>query len=82
MSFEEAYKQYLIYGSKHHKKQSFDTFKYKFNLRVLPFFKDYKLDEITSNDILDWQNYILTYNFNDFILINTSIFLQLLFCMQ
>ena len=65
MSFEEAYKQYLIYGSKHHKKQSFDTFKYKFNLRILPFFKDYKLDEITSNDILDWQNYILTYNFSN-----------------
>ena len=43
MSFEEAYKNYLIYASKQHKKQSFDTLKYKFELRVLPFFKKYNI---------------------------------------
>ena len=65
MNFNEVYKNYLIYASKQHKKQSFDTDKYKFELRILPFFKKYKLEDITSSDILAWQNYILTFNFSN-----------------
>lgn len=65
MNFNEVYKNYLIYASKQHKKQSFDTDKYKFELRILPFFKNYKLEDITSSDILAWQNYILTFNFSN-----------------
>lgn len=65
MSFEEAYNNYLIYASKQHKKQSFDTQKYKFELRIMPFFKNYNLEDITSNDILSWQNYIQTFNFSN-----------------
>lgn len=65
MSFEEAYKNYKIYASKRHKKQSFDTLTYKFNLRILPFFKDYNIEDLTSNVILDWQNYITTLNFTN-----------------
>lgn len=65
MDFNEVYKNYLIYASKQHKKQSFDTDKYKFELRILPFFKNYKLEDITSSDILAWQNYILTFNFSN-----------------
>ena len=65
MSFNEAYEEYLIYGSKRHKKQSFDTMSYKFKLRILPFFKDFNLEDITSNDILNWQNYITTFNFSN-----------------
>ena len=65
MSFEEAYKNYLIYASRRHKKQSFDTLTYKFNLRILPFFKNYNLKDITSSDILNWQNYISTFNFSN-----------------
>ena len=65
MSFKEAYENWKIYGSKHHKKQSFDTMSYKFNLRILPFFKDYNLEDITSSDILAWQEYILTFNFSN-----------------
>ena len=65
MSFEKAYKEYLIFASKQQKKQSFDTQKYKFELRIMPFFKKYDLKNITSNDILSWQNYILTFNFSN-----------------
>ena len=65
MSFEEAYKEYLNYGSRRHKKQSFDTMKYKFKLRILPFFKNFNIEEITCNDILEWQNYISTFNFSN-----------------
>ena len=65
MGFCEAYEEYLIYASKRHKKQSFDTISYKFNLRILPFFKDYKLEEITPNVILSWQDYILSFNFSN-----------------
>ena len=63
MSFEEAYKNYLIYASKQHKKQSFDTLKYKFELRVLPFFKKYNIEDIKSNDILSWEDYISAFNY-------------------
>ncbi len=65
MSFEEAYNEFKIYASKRHKKQSFDTISYKFKLRILPFFKDYNLENITSEDILSWQNYISTFNFSN-----------------
>ena len=65
MSFEEAYNNFKIYASKQHKKQSFDTVIYKFNLRILPFFKKYNIEDITSSDILDWENYISTFNFSN-----------------
>lgn len=65
MSFKEAYENYLIFASKQQKKQSFDTFKYKFELRVMPFFENYNLEDITCNDILSWQNYISSFNFSN-----------------
>ena len=65
MSFEEAYKNWKIYGSKRHKKQSFDTMSYKFNLHIFPFFKDYNLEDITINDILSWQDKILEKKFSN-----------------
>ena len=65
MSFEEAYAEFKIYAAKRHKKQSFDTYIYKFELRILPFFKKYNIEDITSKIILDWQDYILTFNFSN-----------------
>ena len=65
MSFKEAYNNWKIYGSKHHKKQSFDTMLYKFNFRIFPFFKDYDLDNIKTKDILLWQDYILSFNYSN-----------------
>ena len=75
MSFEEAYNEYLIYASKQHKKQSFDTLTYNFQYRILPFFKDYKLEDITSNDIISWQSYISTFNYSNNY--NTTLFYNL-----
>lgn len=75
MSFEEAYNEFKIYASKQHKKQSFDTLTYNFQLRILPFFKNYNIDQITSNDILIWQSYISTFNFSNNY--NTSLYYNL-----
>lgn len=72
MGFEEAYKNYLIYASKQHKKQSFDTLKYKFELRVLPFFKissirKIRIDKVLKNDLLSLKKYYeKVYNKSDF----------------
>ena len=75
MNFNEVYKNYLIYASKQHKKQSFDTLTYNFQYRILPFFKDYKLEDITSNDIISWQSYISTFNYSNNY--NTTLFYNL-----
>ncbi len=65
MSFNDAYNEYLIYASKRHKKQGFDTLKKNFNNHILPYFKDYDLCMITKKDIVNWQNDILTKNFSN-----------------
>lgn len=75
MNFEKVYNEYLIYASKQHKKQSFDTQKYKFELRILPFFKDFNIENITSNDILNWQQYVLSLGFSNNY--NTSLYYAL-----
>lgn len=75
MSFEEAYNEFLIYASKRHKKQSFDTIHRNFNIHILPFFKDIELRNLNMSNILEWQNDILTKNFsNNF---NNSLFYYL-----
>lgn len=63
MSFEEAYKKFLIYASKQHKKQSFDCLAYNFNLNILSYFKNYNLEDIDNNLIEEWQKKILQKNF-------------------
>ena len=65
MSFEEAYKNYLIYASSRHKKQGFDTITKNFKLHILPYFKDKKIVDITKLDIINWQNNILSLNFSN-----------------
>lgn len=63
MSFEEAYKNFLSYASKQHKKQSFDCLTYNFNSNILSYFKNYLLEEINNDLIEDWQKKILQKNF-------------------
>lgn len=65
MSFEKAYNEYLIYASKRHKKQSFDTIRQDFNKHILPYFSDKYVKEITKLDIIDWQNKILDLNYSN-----------------
>ena len=38
---------------------------YNFNRHILPFFKDCYLENITSIDIIKWQDYILSLNFSN-----------------
>ncbi|MDO4962601.1 MAG: site-specific integrase [bacterium] len=65
MSFEEAYNNYLEYASSRHKKQGFETIVKNFNLHILPYFKNRKLNSITKLDIINWQNNILQFNFSN-----------------
>lgn len=75
MLFEECYKNYLLFAKKQQKKQSFTTICYNFNKRILPYFKGMKIEEITSKDIIGWQDYILQFNFkNNF---NRALYYQL-----
>lgn len=82
MSFEEAYKNYLNYVSKRHKKQGLVALASNFNSRILPYFKGKDISNISKIDILGWQNYIYDLNFknsyNDKLLIELRKFLK--FC--
>ena len=53
MRFKDAYNEYLLYAKKLHKKQSFDTIRYDFKSKILPYFKDMYLDDINPvrNDL-------------------------------
>lgn len=63
MSFAEAYEGFKIYASKRHKKQSFECLLYNFNANILSYFKDYALEDITTINIMKWQDFILNKNF-------------------
>lgn len=58
MSFLEAYEEFKIYASKRHKKQSFECLLYNFNANILSYFKDYALKDISTTDIIKWQDFI------------------------
>ena len=63
--FLDVYNDYTLYAKKKQKNQSFTTMKYKFDLHVLPYFKDKYLEDISSKDILEWEEYILTLKFSN-----------------
>lgn len=65
LSFEDAYNQYLIYIENRRKEQSKKTLKERFKNRILPFWKDYNIYEITDFDYIQWQNEIEKMNFCD-----------------
>lgn len=65
MNFEEVYNEYLLFARKQQKKQSFNTLAYNFNSKILPHFKNMNLEEITSNTIINWQDYILSLNYSN-----------------
>lgn len=61
--FADVYDEYLMYAKKEQKEQSFSSMKYKFQKHILPYFKDFYIEDITSKDILGWENHILTFNY-------------------
>lgn len=63
--FLDVYYDYLLYAKKKLKNQSFASLKNKFDLHILSYFKDRYLEDITSNDILQWEDYILSLNFSN-----------------
>lgn len=65
MSFEEAYKQFEIYSRNRYKKQGFYNLSHDFKFRVLPYFKDFDIFKISKQDILNWQDTILSFNFSN-----------------
>lgn len=82
MNFEEVYEEYLKYAKNQHKKQGFVTLQSNFNSRILPYFKDYNIEDIKPRDIIEWQNKIYDLNFKygytSKLYINFSSFMQ--FC--
>ena len=65
MSFEQAYEEYLIYAKKQHKKESFNVSNSIFKARIIPFFKNKKLNNITKKDVLEWTYEIEKLNFSN-----------------
>lgn len=65
MSFLEAYEEFKIYAQKRHKKQSFISLCQDFNLKILPYFKEFNIYDIKKNDILKWKDSILSYNYSN-----------------
>ena len=62
MSFIEAYEEFKIYASKRHKKQGFVTLTNDFKSKIIPYFSNCNIEDITSKDIIDWQNSIYDLN--------------------
>ena len=65
MSFEQAYKNYLIYVKNRHKKQGFYNITHDFECRVLPYFKKFDIYEVSKLDLIRWQDTILSFNFTN-----------------
>lgn len=65
MNFCEVFKQFKIYAIKRHKKQSFNSLISDFNLKVLPYFKNCDINNLTEKDMLLWKDEILSYNYSN-----------------
>ena len=65
MNFEQVYEEFKVYSEKRYKKQGFYNLTQDFNLRILPYFKNCNIEDLTEKDIIDWQNQILNFNFSN-----------------
>lgn len=65
MGFEEAYEEYLIYARKQHKKESFNSTTSIFRSRIIPFFNNKLLFDLTKKDVLEWTYEIEKNNFSN-----------------
>lgn len=63
MKFIDAYNQYLVYIEHKQKEQSKKTLKERFNNRILPYWSDYDIYEITESDYVKWQHEIEQHNY-------------------
>lgn len=65
MNFENIYYQYLEYIDCRLKPQSKEDLKVKFENKILPYFKNYNIYEITDLDFINWQNEISKYDYSN-----------------
>lgn len=65
MNFEKVYEEFKEYSKKRYKKQGFYNLTKDFNLRILPYFKNRNIEDLTEKDIIWWQNQILDFNFSN-----------------
>lgn len=64
MGFEQAYEEWKIYASKRHKKESFGNLVRDFNCKILPYFKNTDIYNLSEKDILRWQDDLLSYDYS------------------
>ena len=65
MNFEEALNEYLEYAKNRHKKQGFETISRNLKLKVLPYFKEFNVEDITKLDFVKWEDVILSFNYTN-----------------
>lgn len=65
MTFDKVYTNYQIYASTRHKKQGYTTISENFNKHILPYFTGKDIKTLTKQDVLNWQNDILSKNFSN-----------------
>lgn len=65
MDFEKVYNDFLVYASKRHKKQCFDTLKQVFNKNVLPYFVKTKIEDLNIQKVIQWQDNIYNKQFSN-----------------
>lgn len=65
MLFEDVFEEYKIYAKNRHKKQGFDTIHKNFTNHILPFFKGKNINELTTVDVINWQNEIINKNYSN-----------------
>ena len=65
MRFEDAYDSQKIYVRNRHKKQGFYNIVHDFECRVLPYFSNRDIYSLTREDMIKWQETILSYNFSN-----------------
>lgn len=62
ITFKELYKNYIKWKEQNLKYQSYRTIKNKFDKHILPFFENYKINNIKVNDYIKWKEYIINKN--------------------
>ena len=65
-NFSDIYAEYILFKETNIKQQTFSSLKHDFQKRILPFFKDYYIEDITRKTILDWKNYTIANMLNQY----------------
>lgn len=64
ITFQQLYDTYMQHQQQNLKYQSYRTMENKFKNHILPYFKDYLINNITNKDYLNWKEQILAKGFS------------------